>query len=43
VIDEAPALTQIDADLLSGPVRKLMGAPDATVIDWRCEPVAAVT
>jgi hypothetical protein len=40
VIDEAPALPQIDADLLSGPVRRLAGAPDATIVDWRCEPVA---
>lgn len=40
MIEERAALPQFDADLLSAPVRNLTGVPDATIIDWRCEPVA---
>ena len=37
---DAPAPPRIDEAVLSGPVRKLAVASDATVVDWRCEPVA---
>ena len=40
MIAAARALPELDRDLLTGPVRRLAGSPDAELLDWRCEPVA---
>jgi Phosphotransferase enzyme family len=40
VIAAGPALPELDRDLLTGPVRRLAGSPDAELLEWRCDPVA---
>ena len=40
MIAAGPALPELDRDLLTEPVRRLAGSPDAELLDWRCEPVA---
>ena len=36
----SPPLPELDIDFLTGPVRRLSGSADATVVDWRCERLA---